>query len=488
MRTTVFEILTSVRQSVCTICLKVMSFVVLLSMTLTSCSSEDTEEATDNNFKVSHEYKMTMGGSKLGFDATRSSGWADGDSIYIQFYYDDQRVTGIGKYRATDDSWTLYCNGELPESGEYGCKLYSFDGATTAGSTVQLGLSAAIYEDDDASWHRGWDGEVIVNGMLLPKTGRLYFTGAADTPFKVSGLQTTTSYDLTADAFSTEATDEQEMTVGTEGRTPYIYVSFTTEERSLTITTDDGIFNKAFGAEVLAAGSSGYITIPTREGYDGWSWTKTEMATLATTEVNNITLTGADFSSAVLDNGGAEITECGFIVSTDSRIPEVLDDTIRVDTELLTDSTFTRTVSDLKENTTYYVCSFATNRYGTAYGEVRQFMTLNPDYADEVSVTATTSTSVTLQMTLTQGTEYFSEYGVCYAKGTDVTPTVDGSHVSSESATMTPEITDLESDATYTLRTYVVTNQGEVVYLSVLTATTMKAAPSEEDNPLPGVE
>lgn len=91
-------------------------------------------------------------------------------------------------------------------------------------------------------------------------------------------------------------------------------------------------------------------------------------------------------------------------------------------------------------------------------------------------------------MTLTQGTEYFSEYGVCYAKGTDVTPTVDGSHVSSESATMTPEITDLESDATYTLRTYVVTNQGEVRYLSVLTATTMKAEPSEEDNPLPGVE
>jgi uncharacterized protein (TIGR02145 family) len=89
------------------------------------------------------------------------------------------------------------------------------------------------------------------------------------------------------------------------------------------------------------------------------------------TTVSGIFPTEATVSSKIIWDGGADIEECGFC--WDTRIfPNMAGSFIRAEK---IDSVFSVRLTDLLEGKKYYVRSYAVNRAGIYYGEVKGFIT-----------------------------------------------------------------------------------------------------------------
>ncbi len=98
------------------------------------------------------------------------------------------------------------------------------------------------------------------------------------------------------------------------------------------------------------------------------------LPTVTTSAVSQITETSAVAGGHVTSDGGAVVTERG-VVYGKSPNPTIsnLSNTIRPCGSGTGE--FTYTITDLQENTTYYIRAYATNDVGTAYGEEESFTT-----------------------------------------------------------------------------------------------------------------
>ena len=106
---------------------------------------------------------------------------------------------------------------------------------------------------------------------------------------------------------------------------------------------------------------------------------------LTTSGVSNITKNSASCGGNIISDGGAIVTIQGVCWST-SNTPTIADNKT-------TDSTgtniFTSNLVEITHKTTYYVCAYATNSVGTAYGSQLSFTTdehithifENPEYS-----------------------------------------------------------------------------------------------------------
>lgn len=90
------------------------------------------------------------------------------------------------------------------------------------------------------------------------------------------------------------------------------------------------------------------------------------------TAVSSTTNTSANCSSNVINDGHAEVTDRGFCWSATNPSPTLADSHISCGTGT---GVFSGTLTGLESNTHYYVCAYATNSQGTAYGLVSQFPT-----------------------------------------------------------------------------------------------------------------
>lgn len=90
-----------------------------------------------------------------------------------------------------------------------------------------------------------------------------------------------------------------------------------------------------------------------------------------TIEVTCITQTTAYCGGNITSDGGAKITERGLCWSN-GNMPSVDDCRIVIETQ---EDEFTGTITGLSPFTTYWVRAYATNKQGTAYGEVKKFST-----------------------------------------------------------------------------------------------------------------
>ena len=97
-----------------------------------------------------------------------------------------------------------------------------------------------------------------------------------------------------------------------------------------------------------------------------------ELPTVVTGEVTGITVHSASCGGEVTSDGGAEVTERGICWSINTH-PTISHNHVSAGTGT---GTFSAMMSGLSANSTYHVRAYATNEAGTAYGEDKEFTTL----------------------------------------------------------------------------------------------------------------
>lgn len=112
-------------------------------------------------------------------------------------------------------------------------------------------------------------------------------------------------------------------------------------------------------------------------------------ATVSTPSIENTTSTSATLSCTITDGGSSTITEKGFCWSNSKQKPTKEDSSTSVSTS---DSEWSREITNLISNTTYYVRAYVINKTGIAYSSSTSFTTLTsyvpPTYKDDYSTIA----------------------------------------------------------------------------------------------------
>ena len=179
-----------------------------------------------------------------------------------------------------------------------------------------------------------------------------------------------------------------------------------------------------------------------------------------TQEVTSIAATAAIGGGRISSDGKPTIKECGLEWCTASDFKSYI---FNCASEKATLGDFSCEMTDLTDATTYYVRSYAKNNYGTIYGPIVSFTTLEivlPTVTIS-EVTDITITSATVGGEVTNdGNADVTERGIVY--GTNQNPTIDDNKVSSGNGlgTFTCQLTELQDGVTYHVRAYAVNSKG----------------------------
>lgn len=241
--------------------------------------------------------------------------------------------------------------------------------------------------------------------------------------------------------------------------------------------TTDGIGTGSFTSSItgLTENTTYYVrAYATNEAGTAYGEQKTfttpHAATLPAVTTNNVTeITSSTAVSGgnVTSSGYGTVSARGVCYST-SQNPTITNAHTNDGTG---EGSYTSNMSDLEDNTTYYVRAYATNEVGTAYGELKTFTTLNIASLPIVStsqVTSITPSTATCGGNVTSDGNYtIIARGVCWS--TSETPTIYNSHTIDGSGlgVFTSFLTDLDNNTTYYVRAYAMneigTSYGELI-------------------------
>lgn len=180
--------------------------------------------------------------------------------------------------------------------------------------------------------------------------------------------------------------------------------------------------------------------------------------TVSTSNVTNINSNTAVVGGNVTSDGGAYITERGIYYSTNIIS---FGTKIQIGSDI---GVFSKTLSGLSPNTTYYVKAYATNSVGTSYGDILSFKTGLAAQSPTVRTSAPTiitSNSATLGGNVTSiGSSPVLERGVVYATTTN--PTISNTKITSVNGTgaFSVNATNLTANTTYYVKAYAINSQG----------------------------
>ena len=110
---------------------------------------------------------------------------------------------------------------------------------------------------------------MTVTATLSPKTGRIRFTGKSGEKIYTTGISVYTTFSPAINTFST-SNAMITSTVASNGSTPYIYGSFTDNDRNLGLVGSDYAFTRTCTSSMLNVGESGYMAIPSESSHNNW--------------------------------------------------------------------------------------------------------------------------------------------------------------------------------------------------------------------------
>lgn len=176
--------------------------------------------------------------------------------------------------------------------------------------------------------------------------------------------------------------------------------------------------------------------------------------TVTTSQPTYVSINSATSGGVVTSAGSSSVSARGVCWST-SQNPTVSNDKTTNGTGV---GSFTSSITSLVAGTTYYVRAYATNSYGTSYGNQYTFTTLaeftNPTVITTMPYGVSTNTATSGGHITSDGGGEIIEKGVCYS--TSPTPTYAGNKTNEGSgiADFTSTITGLSANTTYYIRAY----------------------------------
>ena len=195
---------------------------------------------------------------------------------------------------------------------------------------------------------------------------------------------------------------------------------------------------------------------------------------VTTADVTDIAASTAKCGGEVVMEKGYELSARGVCWSTSPN--PTIGDNHTVDGE--GKGSFESDISGLTESTTYYIRAYATNEYGTGYGEEKSFTTSAktlPQITTANVTSITTNTAVCGGNVISDGGGTVTARGVCWS--TSPNPTISNSKTTDGTGTgsFTSNITGLTANTTYYVRAYATneygTGYGEEKSFTTLAAT-----------------
>jgi len=182
---------------------------------------------------------------------------------------------------------------------------------------------------------------------------------------------------------------------------------------------------------------------------------------VSTQDVTDVSKTTAMANWTITDLGNPDPTAHG-VAWNILGLPTLADNSINEGTASAT-GVFTRSITDLSPNTTYYLRAYATNPMGTVYADEVSFITTGTPMLTTQMVTELGSTTATGNGTITNlGNPNPTAHGVVW--NTSGTPTLAGSFTdegpATEAGAFTSSITGLTANTTYYLKAYATNAEG----------------------------
>ncbi|WP_139125846.1 fibrobacter succinogenes major paralogous domain-containing protein, partial [Arcticibacter eurypsychrophilus] len=202
----------------------------------------------------------------------------------------------------------------------------------------------------------------------------------------------------------------------------------------------------------------------------------TELPTVITSDITAITNISAIAGGNITGNGGASITSRGIRLST---LPDPAADlNARIVNKGSGDGSFTSNLTGLLGNTVYYIQAFAVNSYGTGYGSVKQFTTLQataPVLSSTLPVIygINNNTALSTVSILNNGGALVTECGIRWSvDGLTFEHAVSPNTTGIDIGTFICNIKSLTPGTTYYAQTYAVNSVGTTYSEQVIFATT----------------
>jgi len=212
---------------------------------------------------------------------------------------------------------------------------------------------------------------------------------------------------------------------------------------------------------------------------------------IASSSVLAVTDTTATIEIDVSSNGSSLVSSRGIVYSSSNRNP-VLGSGIAVAIGGTT-GVGTASLHNLARNTTFYFRPYATNAFGTTYGDVRTFATS----FDESVISTVDVTNITATTAVANGCVYnpqnylITERGFVYSDRNTL-PVIGNQRVfeihnsnSGSNVNYSRTITGLKPGTAYNIRAYVKTSTGSIFYGRPLSFTTALSGVSTQPTPVP---
>lgn len=183
------------------------------------------------------------------------------------------------------------------------------------------------------------------------------------------------------------------------------------------------------------------------------------LPTVSTDNITDILTTSAIVTGSIISDGGAYISESGIVYNT-SENPTISNNKVLSSER---SGTFQCNLTDLQEQTTYYVRAYAINEKGVAYGEEKSFTTqalsLPTVSLSSIANISYTSAIVTGEVS-DDGKSIVSERGVVYSTSQNPTTSDYIVQCGSGLGTFTCDLKNLDDNTTYYIRVYAINEKG----------------------------
>ena len=189
----------------------------------------------------------------------------------------------------------------------------------------------------------------------------------------------------------------------------------------------------------------------------------TDLPTINTLNISSVTSSSFNSGGNITSSGGSSVIQRGICWSNNNSVPTINNS---YSTNGTGSGLFTVQISGLIANTTYFVRAYASNSYGTAYGNTLQFTTLQGNSIPSVQTYSIsnigTNTGYGGGNVLNDGGLAVSSKGICWSTNTNPTNsnvnfmTIDGTGTGSFNS----YLTNLTHSTTYYVRAYATNSLG----------------------------